>query len=212
MPGLWWFYHQYVKKWDDENGFPWDTISPYPHQAVLTFVNTPFGMEPRNPAECMPRQVYDQTYGFFGFRNRWQDENDIVITQLTRRTPARFRHGPDRHMVIQHHGKKETWGSIPAKVTHWQPARDGSAVVGDANTFVAIDFSGASGAEGMMVMTGPGSPAGTVVEAGGTQFAFKFLTQGPVPTPRADGDQVLIGEQTVSQKDGQLVLGKFAKF
>ena len=50
------------------------------------------------------------------------------------------------------------------------------------------------------------------IEAGGTKFAFKFLTQGPLPTPQPDGDQVLIGEQTVSLKDGQLVLGKFAKF
>lgn len=54
LPGLWWFYHHYMKAWDDENGVPWDTVSPYPHQAILAFVNTPFGLAPRDPAECMP--------------------------------------------------------------------------------------------------------------------------------------------------------------
>ena len=72
---------------------------------------------------------------------------DIVITQLTRKSPARFKHGPDRNMTIQHHGKKESWGSIPTNVTHWQPAADGSAIIGDGERWLAIDFSGASGAD-----------------------------------------------------------------
>ena len=92
---IWWFYNKHLKQHDDKQGTPWDTASPYPHHAILSFINTPFGTELVNPAEVMPRYVRDSKHGFFGFRNRWKDENDIVITQLTKRSPARFRHGPD---------------------------------------------------------------------------------------------------------------------
>ncbi len=210
MPALWWFYNRHLKDWDDQNGTPWDAVSPYPHHAVIAFVNTPFGMTPVNPAECMPRNVRDGKHGFFGFRNRWQDGDDIVITQLTKRSPARFRHGPDRNLIIQHHGKTEKWGSIPSPVSHWQPAGDGSAVVGDGKTFLAIDFSTASGADGMLVMTGPAASADTVVEAGGQTYSFKFLTKGKAPSPQVQGDKVVAGKQTVAMRDGKLVLGVFA--
>jgi len=208
--GIWWFYRKYIKVWDDRNSTPWDTISPYPHHSILAFVNTPFDLKPVNPAKCMPRCVRDSVHGFYGFRNRWQDENDIVITQLAKRSPARFRHGPDRAMSIRHHGKKTGWGSLPADPTYWAPTSDGSAIVGSDKSCVAIDFSGASGADGMLVMTGSGAPRDTTVSAGGTTFSFKFLTAGAVPTPKAQGDKVVVGAQTVSFKDGKIVLGKMA--
>ena len=208
--GIWWFYHKHIKAWDAKNGTPWDTISPYPHHAVLACVNTPFGTKPVNPAECMPRCVRDTKHGFYGFRNRWQDENDIVITQLARRTRHRFRHGPDRGMQIRHHGKKEAWGAIPGDASHWAPAADGSAIIASRTTCVAIDFSGASGADGMLVMTGPGSAPGDKIEAGGRSYSLKFLTGGPEPTPRVEGDRLVIGKQTVAVQDGKLVLGTFA--
>ena len=113
-------------------------------------------------------------------------------------------------MSIRHHGKKESWGSLPADATHWLPAADGSAIVGSDKACVAIDFSGASGADGMLVMTGPGAPAGTTVSAGGAKFSFKFLTAGTAPTPKAEGDKVVVGKQTVSFKDEKIVLGKMA--
>lgn len=210
VPALWWFYRTHLEAWDASQRTPWDTVSPYPHHAVLAFVNTPFGVEPRNPAECIPRAVRDTKHGFYAFRNRWRDENDIVITQLTRRSPARFRHGPDRAMTIQHGGRRETWGAIPARATCWRVASDGSAVVGDGRTFVGIDFSGASGADCMLVMTGPGTPDRAVVTAGGRRYAFKFLGTAPDPRPSGEGDGVTIGRQTVSCPDGTLALGVFA--
>jgi len=210
--GIWWWYHRYVKDWDAANGTPWDTLSPYPHHSVLAFVNTPFGLEPVSPAESIPRCVRDTAHGFYGFRNRWQDEVDIVITQLTRRSPARFKHGPDKSMTIQHHGKKENWGSIPAEATHWQPGTDGSAIIGDGQTWLAIDFSGASGADGMLVMIGPGSDSGRKVEAGGRTYVLKFLHDGPEPSPRAEGEQVVVGKQTIVMEDGKLVLGTFGGY
>jgi hypothetical protein len=113
-------------------------------------------------------------------------------------------------MIIRHHGKKETWGSIPSKVTDWRPGKDGSAVLGDGQTSVAIDFSGASGADGMLVMTGPGAPSDNVIKADGHVFSFKFLTKGSAPTPKAVDDKVAVGKQTVSMQNSKLMLGVFA--
>jgi hypothetical protein len=157
----------------------------------------------------MPRQMRDTHWGFFAFRNRWQDENDIVISQLTQKTQAYAPHGPDKQMAVWHHGKRENWGCLPSKPTHWQPAADGSAIVGSGDTWVAIDFSGASGAGGMLVQVGGGA-AGKSVTAGGKTFCFKFLTSGAEPEPKVEGDKVVVGGQTVSFEGGKLVLGKIA--
>ena len=209
--GIWGFYHKYIKDWDDKNNVPWDTISPYPHHSILAFVNTPFDIKPADPNGAIPRCVRATRHEFYGFRNRWKDENDIVITQLVKKAPARFRHGPDKNMTIWHHGKKTKWGTIPAKAKVWIPGADGSAVIGSDKRCVAIDFSGASGADGMLVMTGSGAPSDGAVSAGGRKFSFKFLTSGAEPAPKANGDKITIGSQTVSFKDGRIVLGKFTE-
>jgi hypothetical protein len=209
IPGIWWFYKEHLHEADEKHGAPWDTVSPYPHHSVIAFVNTPFGVEPKNPADCMPRQVYDSIRGFYAFRNRSKDGNDIVITQLVRRSPARFRHGPDKAMTIQHHGKRELWGSLPPKAEVRKPGKDGSTILGDGKMSVAIDFSGASGADGMIVFVGSGAPSGRIVEAGGQKFVFKFLTGGAEPEPKVSGASVIAGKQTVSYSDGAIVLGVF---
>lgn len=209
--GLLWFYKTHIHAADEANKTPWDTPSPYPHHVILALVNTPFDLPPRNPAEVMPRNVRDTRHGFYGFRNRWQDENDIVISQLTRKSPARFAHGPDKQMAIWHHGKREAWGSIPASAKDWEPMADGSAIIGTANDWIAIDFSNASGAPGMIVATGSAAgPGGKTVTAGGTTFHFKFLTTGREPEPQVRADSVVIGDQTVSMENGKLRLGKTA--
>ena len=59
-------------------------------------------------------------------------------------------------------------------------------------------------------MTGPGSDSGEKVEAGDRTYSFKFLHDGAEPLPRAEGDKVVIGKQTVTMQDGKLVLGTFA--
>lgn len=207
-PAFWWFYNTHLKAHDDKAGTPWDTCSPYPHHAILAFVNTPFGAPLVNPAEVMPRNVRDARHGFYAFRNRWQDENDIVISQLTRKSPDRFEHGPDRAMVIWHHGRREEWGSIPAKADVWEPAADGSAIIGGGGTWVGIDFSGASGAPGLLVMVG-GSPGGQTVTAGATTVALKVLGSG-APAPKAEGDEVVVGGQRIRFRDGRLSFATWA--
>ena len=62
----------------------------------------------------------------------------------------------------------------------------------------------------MLVMTGPGARAGTKVTAEGAALNFLFLTAGTEPTPEVQGDRVLIGRQSVTIRDGHLVLGQMA--
>jgi hypothetical protein len=60
----------------------YDTVSLYPHRAVLALVNWPIGVEARNPGAYLPRQVSDARLQYNVFRNRWQDGDDIVVGAL----------------------------------------------------------------------------------------------------------------------------------
>lgn len=210
---LWALYHQWgIKQWDEKNRTPFDTVGPYPHHSVLAFVNTPLGEKGVKPEDVIPRYVHDTKHGFFAFRNRWQDENDIVISMLTKRSPARFRHGPDRNLVIQSHGKKSEWGKIPTPATTFEPVSDGSAIIGNGQTWLAIDFSGASGADGLLVMVGEEAARGDqTIEAGGVTYQLKYLTDGKQPVAKAQGDAVIVGRQVISMQEGKLTLKEFAK-
>ena len=68
-----WTYEREFKDADLKAEAPFDTISPYPHRAILALVNWPFGTPAKNPAEVLPKAVQDSKYGFYMFRNRWQD-------------------------------------------------------------------------------------------------------------------------------------------
>ncbi|MFP4058286.1 MAG: hypothetical protein ACLF0G_15570, partial [Candidatus Brocadiia bacterium] len=211
-PALLWFYNHHLRAIDESNGTPFDTPSPYPHHTILAFVNWPFGLAERNPAECIPRAVMDQKWGFFMCRNRWRDEKDTVISIQTLSTRGWHKARSRARLWVWALGEKTKWGRLPGKVAYFQPAADGSAILtGGDGTCLAIDFSGASGAEAMLVMTGPGAPRNNLVEAGGVSYSFKFLTAGDPPTPRADGDRVVVGDQTVATADGHLVLGTMAE-
>lgn len=210
--GLWFYNHSPLKAMDEKNATPFDTPSRYPHHTICSLVNWPFEIKERNPAEVMPRCFRDTKWQFYAFRNRWQDANDIVITTLLTAAKGNMGAPPDGTLKIQAFGKKQDWGSVKGAAKFWKPAADGSAVLtlGDG-TSLAIDFSKASGADGMLVMAGPGAGKGVSVDAGGASLSFLFLTAGAAPTPKAEGDKVVVGQQTVTVKDGNLVLGKMAE-
>ncbi|MFO7900472.1 MAG: hypothetical protein R6X20_09540 [Phycisphaerae bacterium] len=206
-----WFYNHFFREHDEKAGAPFDTISPYPHHTVLAFVNWPFGMEEANPAECIPQAVCDHKFGWCLMRNRWQDHNDIVVSVLTTRPRKHTKRHEIGPVWILGLGKKETWGNLRGKVTHFEAAADGSAVVAvEGGGCLAVDFSEASGAEAMLVLTGTGE-AGKTVEAGGRTFSFHFVTSGREPAPKADGETVVVGDQAVALKDGRIVLKHWAK-
>ena len=210
-PALLWLYNRVARDEDDRHGAPFDTISPYPHRAVLALVNWPFGVKERNPIESIPPAVGDRKFGFYMFRNRWQDENDIVISVQTRNTRGWHRANTRGELEIRALGRKTRWGRLRTDVKYFKAAADGSGVLTGADgTSLAVDFSKASGADGMLVMTGPGAPDDKTVSAGGARFSFKFLTGGAEPAIKVEGAKITVGGQTVSIQGGNIVLGKMA--
>ncbi len=204
-----WFYDTFFKQHDLKLGVPYDTIGPYPHQSVMAFVHWPFGLEPVNPAHCIPRASVDHKFSYCLFRNEWEDAEDIVITVLGKRPRGHTKDKEIGPLWITAYGKDETWGAMKGDITHFEVMQDGCASVATSDsTCLAVDWTPHSGAEGMLVMTGPGAGKGPTVEAGGTTYHFKFFTKGTAPTPKAQGDAVVIGKQTVTLKDGHLVLGQ----
>ncbi|MCC5830968.1 MAG: hypothetical protein JJU36_16100 [Phycisphaeraceae bacterium] len=226
-----WFYNQFFKEHDQRNGVPYDTAGSLPHHSVLAFVNWPVGEEPVNPIEAIPPAAVDRHYGYAMFRNRFQDENDIVVTVLTKRArghtqateinrvwisanaaQGRFALNP-RHATTGIRERPDaSWGRMNGDIRHFEVRQDASAVMTTSDgTSLALDFSGRSGVDAVLIMTGPGAPGAevegtTVLNAGGTSFSILFLTRGQTPTPRAEGDRVRIGQQVVSLRDGNLVL------
>ena len=199
----------------------YDTLSPYPHRAVLALVNWPIGDAEKNPSEVLPRVLHDSIWHYFVFRNQWKDENDIVVTGLWGARQEKTG-GPERVMVWGL-GERLTWSTCPkVKQSSLSGVQaDGSGVAAAGDTSLAVDFSKASGADALLVMVGPGAgagkaPAGSKVKtfsvtAGKTAFAILVLSaDGQLPEPKADGDKVVIGGQTVSYDGGKLVLAKTA--
>jgi hypothetical protein len=210
-PALMWLYNRVSRKLDQQAGGPLETASEYPHRAILSLVNWPLEIEEQNPAEALPKAMADETGGFYAFRNRWRDENDILITIQTRDTRGWHRAKTDGRVWVWGLGDKEKWGRMEGRVVHFEAAEDGSGVLAiQDGTCLAVDFSGASGAEAMLVLTGPGAPEEGSVTAGGRRFAFRFVTRGERPTPQATGDGVAVGDQTVRYRRGKLELGVYA--
>ena len=215
---LLWLYNRVSWKLDKLEDTPCETAGPYPHRAILAFVNWPFDMQERNPIDSIPRAVGDRKWDFYAFRNRWKNENDILVSVQTRDTLGDYTGKPkkgaptDGSIWVWGLGKKTKWGRMKTeRITHFQAAADGSGILtGSDGTCLAVDFSKASGAEAMLVMSGPGAPRGNVVTAGGNTFSFTFVTTRTEPVPRVEGDKIVIGRQTVSMKGGNIVLGKMA--
>jgi hypothetical protein len=151
----------------------------------------------------------DSKWDFYACRNRWQDENDIVVSVLTRNVRGYIQVKGDGGLMVAAFGKKFKWGKVQGQVKAWQPATDGSAILTMADgSAVAIDFSQASGTDGLLVTTGPAE--GTKFKLGDTILTLKYLTAGPEPMAEVQGDRIVVGQQTIFLKGGNLVLGKMA--
>lgn len=201
----------------DAAGRSYDTLSPYPHRAALALVNWPIGEPEKNPAEVLPRVAHDSIKNYVVFRNRWKDADDIVITGLW----GARNDGVERVMVW---ACGQTWEwSVCAKSKERSRVtgvrKDGSRVITAQGVSLAVDFSGTSGADALIVMTGPGagdgkSPASPKVSAGklsAGKSTYAYLTlsaTGKHPEARADGDSITVGNQRVSLRDGALVIEK----
>lgn len=207
-PALLWFYNHYLKKMDARNGTPFDTPSPYPHFAVCSLINWPWGVEERNPAAVIPLCYRDTKWSFYAFRNRWRDENDIVISVLTKNARGYHKANTDGKLKIAACGQKESWGKLRGDVVYWRPGRDGSALMAmEDGTALAVDFTKASGADAMLVMTGPGAGKGHAVSLNGRDYLFKFIPAEKTPSIHVQGGQIKVGKQTITFNEGHLNLG-----
>ena len=77
-----WFYNHFLLEHDKRNGTPYE-VSVYPQFSVSAFINWPTQLPARHPAEVLPHCYRDSQYGFYAWRNRWEDHDDIIITALT---------------------------------------------------------------------------------------------------------------------------------
>ena len=84
---------------------------------------------------------------------------------------------------------------------------------------MAVDFSSASGADAVIVMTGPGAKGGKPVsrgkvhalDAGGRKYSILILSaKRQFPEPTIDNDTIRIGGQTYAFDGKNLVIGKNA--
>ncbi len=193
----------------------------YPHRAVLALVNWPIGTAPVNPESIFPHAARDSIMGYYTFRNRWQDQDDILVTALL---GARGDSSANPILV---------WGlglrtQFPvllgrAKADYYDALTDGSAIVGvptgrDGHYSFAVDFSGKSGAPLMIVMAGGMSATKaaavkgandvlavtSIVPAGEVSYTVLTLSRGPVPVPRAEGKKLVIGQQTMEFNGSRL--------
>ena len=205
-----WCYNRWLREHDLKAGTPFDATTPYPHHAILSYVNWPIGLAERDPDDVLPHAYRDTKWKFYAWRNRWQDRNDTVISILTHRAKGNMGAPAENTLTIRSQGRSIKWGRIGGGFLEpWAPQPDGSTVLktGDGSV-LAIDFSRASGADALLVMTGPGAPAEGVIEAGGTKFSLLLLGPDPLPKPRAEGNRLVIGGQTVSYDGQSIVLGK----
>jgi len=202
-----WFHNEFFKQRDLKRGTPYGTASYLPHIAVVSFVNWPLDVSPLNPARCIPRASVDHQYNYCMFRNRWQDGDDIVVTFLATRPRKHTKRHEIGPIWITAFGKTDKWGAMDGPVTDFAVMDDGCAFATTKDgTSLAVDFSGASGAEGVLILTGPGAPDDGAVNVGDRKFAVKILSSGKAPDVKVDGGKLIIGKQAVHYADGRLHL------
>ncbi|GDY13603.1 hypothetical protein LBMAG53_24810 [Planctomycetota bacterium] len=201
----------------------WGTAR-YPHGAVFAFIAWPIGIEPRNPAEVMPKVAVDRVQGYFVARERWQDADDLIVTHWLEYGPRGYYSSRDTK-GDQRAGTVRIWGRglrtgfstgiIGGPVTAFAEASDGSFAFtrGSAATrseaALAVDFSRASGAELVIVAVGTtsnntptsGAKATTQVvsvKLGAVPVQVFTLQTGPAPAVSVDGDAIVVGGQRFS--------------
>lgn len=224
-PAMLWVYKHFVeptegKEYPDqlkEGEKSYDAFT-YPHRAVLALVNWPMAVPEKNPEGVLPRAVGDEKMGYYVFRNRWKDADDTVVGVLL----GARNDGPGT-VHVWGLGERVKFGQMrKGKADHYAPRPDGSGTLTAGDTFLAVDYSGASGAEAVVVLggAGVGKPAAksggvvavTELKVGDTPFSVLTLQKkGDPPAVKVDGDKVVVGGQTVTFDGKKLVFEKEGK-
>ncbi len=198
-PALKWCYEKFLAAADDADGIPFDTASVYPQFAVASFINWPVGLAAVQPEEVLPRAYCDSVSGFYCWRNRWQDGDDTVITVLTNETRGYMGAKADTALALNCRGRHFTWGTVTAgPPRHWSmsPRGETSALTLADGTAFGVDFSGASGADVMLVTTGRAE--GQAVRVGDATLTFFFPTTVNPPRVDVEAGAAVVGRQRVT--------------
>lgn len=116
----------------------------------------------------------------------------------------------DTALAIHSRGRRLAWGRVaegPAR--HWSksPLGETSALTLADGTAFGIDFTGASGADILLVTTGPAEGTGVRLPSGDV-LTFHFPTADRAPAVRADGNAAVVSRQRVWVQEGRIRFGE----
>ncbi len=218
-PALLWLYNHLCQSTDAAAQTPFDTVSAYPHRAILSFINWPFAEQERNPGELLPQAVEDKSAAHYMFRNRWQDADDIIVDALLKGSKGHYDVKPGG-IIIWGLGQKTQFPvRVSGDVKRFAANPHGGAWSTSSGSF-GVDFSKASGADAVLVLSGPirGSIAAQrkgkiatshLTTPTGNSFVIMTLTaSGQHPETKLDGESLLVGAQKITLTEG---LVSFAK-
>lgn len=223
VPAIKWFFNHVIDPRPTEEK-DYDAVQ-YPHRAMLALVNWPIDVEERNPGEILPKCFHDFKKGVTVFRNGWHDNpGDDATLNIDIGTRWGWGGGQGAMLKMIAMGKK--W-ELPCDLTkcsttsYVKYSNDGSGIfsVVVKNTYVGVDYSRASGADVLVVMTGeragemkPTAMKPTAVAKLGSGWKIYIVTlqKGAPPAVRVDGDTLHVGGQTVTWGQGRFAFGKMA--
>ncbi|MGA2502094.1 MAG: hypothetical protein ABSH20_30490, partial [Tepidisphaeraceae bacterium] len=203
-----WCYNHFLLEADRAAGVPYDTVNYYPHVIVCALVNWPMDLPEKQPETVLPHCYRDSGCGFYCWRNRWQDANDTVITVLLNATQVYMGSKADVAMYLNTRGQHLKWGVVasgPTRYWSMSPMGQTSSLAIANGTCFGVDFTGASGADTLLVTTGKAD--GQSVKLGENTLTFYFPTAEKPPQVAVAGGAATVGKQRVSLKDGHLVFG-----
>jgi len=208
-PALLWMYNRTRGTAEEEPLTLFDTSGGYPHRAVLALVNWPFGMEEGNPGDVLPHAVLDRKHGFAMFRNRWRDENDIVVTALLKSTRGWHRTTGGDIMVWGLGQRRKFPVRVTGTVKAFDANDDGGQWTTSAGSF-AVDFSGLSGADALLALSGSfsGRVSGKdiqILSVGDSSLVLMTVQSEPAPAARVVDDHVEIGQRVIRVEGTRIV-------
>jgi len=229
-PAALWFYNHVVAPGGvDKRDYD---VTDYPHAAAYALATWPFDLDEQHPAEVFPKVWLDPKCAYFLFRNGWSGQADTDIVVTAHMGGGRYgaygagRGGPTMVMGLGHRAALPG-GFRQSSCSYLRTADDGSALLSSIRiyTHLAVDFSGASGAEALIVHLGRGAGVTdwggegakthdrtgatlktTKVRAGGLEYWVTTLSSGEPPTPTAEADTVVVGDQVVGYNGQHLTL------
>jgi len=217
----------------------------YPHRAVLALINWPIGIEPKDPGEVISHVNADEYMGHYMFRKQWADANDLYFTFfLNPHAKHGYVKGPrGGNFAFYGYGIRSRWRwgppqpPQPRKVTYFQPQANGGGVLSFQTgpnarvTSIAVDYSGKSGAGGVVIFANPWFTAADRtkthwnalkpsqrkdrkaavtfhdVEVDGVPWFVMILQEGEPPKPTVAGKALKIGSQTYRFDGKKLIMG-----